>query len=72
MVEAAGVDFLGFEFTSGRVMRMFDDGEAQRLYREAYPDEATLSDLDNWERLEDRHPGLFNNYFFWCQKPGGV
>ena len=72
MVEAAGADFLGFEFTSGRVMQMFHDGEAQRLYRQAYPDETTLSDLSNWECLEDRHPGLFNNYCFWCQKPGGV
>ena len=46
-----------------------NESAAQRLYREAYPGDATLSDLSNWESLEAEHPRLFNNYFFWCQKP---
>ncbi len=69
MVETAGATFVGFEFTTGRVMEMTHESKAQRLYRQAYPGEVTLSDLSNWESLEAKHPRLFNNYFFWCQKP---
>ena len=71
MVERAGAAFLGFEFTTGRVMEMTQEGQAQRLYRQTYPGEETLSDLSNWESLEAEHTRLFNNYFFWCQKPSG-
>ena len=69
MVETTNANFVGFEFTTGRVMEMVHESEAQRLYRQAYPDEATQSDLSNWESLEKEHPRLFSNYYFWCQKP---
>ena len=48
---------------------MFAENEAERLYRKTYPEEPTLGDLGKWEVLEDENPGLFANYFFWCQKP---
>ena len=67
--KAVRVTFVGFEFTSGRVMEMTHESKAQRLYRQAYPGDVTLSDLSNWESLEAEHPKLFNNYFFWSQKP---
>lgn len=68
-VALSSAAFLGFEFTTGRVMEMTQESQAQRLYRQAYPGEATLSDLSNWESLEAERPRLFNNYLFWCQKP---
>ena len=69
MVESTELKFIGFEFTTGRIMQMFAEGEAQRRYRETYSGDVTLSNLANWEKLERNHENLFPNYFFWCQKP---
>ena len=68
MVDAANVRFVGFEFPTSKVMGMFGEGEAEQHYRKAFPNERTLSSLPNWETIEAKHPNLFGNYTFWCQK----
>ena len=57
-----GLDFIGFE-----------DVEALGLaqpYRERFPGDANLDDLDNWEALEVSLDDPPEGYVFWCRKPG--
>jgi len=58
-----GLDFIGFE--------MFEQAGISAAYREAFPDDPALTDLDNWERFEAREGPLTDLYLLWCRKPAG-
>ena len=61
MLDARGLDFLGFELTISRV---------EQGFRNEYP-EAAINDLDAWDAHERRHPHSFRAmYQFWCEKRG--
>ncbi len=62
-MEALGLTFIGFE--------MFEDSGINDAYRETYPGDPRLTDLDNWEAFEKAAGELTDMYIFWCQKPGG-
>ncbi len=58
MLTAVDLRFLGFEFA-------LTHGAAR--YRQAYPDDTTMADLDRWDALEQGEPSLFHHmYQFWC------
>jgi Tfp pilus assembly protein PilF/SAM-dependent methyltransferase len=43
---------------------------ADAAYRQRFPDDKAMTDLDNWHVLETENPKLFvNMYQFWVQKP---
>ena len=56
-----GLDFIGFE--------QFEENGINDAYREAYPDDETLTDLDNWDAFEAGHEGFIDMYLLWCRKP---
>jgi SAM-dependent methyltransferase len=59
LLEAAGLEFLGFELTIP---------EVEQGFRRAYP-HAALTDLEAWDAYEQRHPYSFRSmYQFWCRK----
>ncbi len=58
---ALSLEFIGFEG--------FEDAGINAAYREAYPNDPTLTNLDNWEAFEETHGQLTDMYVFWCQKP---
>ncbi|NQU59038.1 MAG: tetratricopeptide repeat protein [Rhodospirillales bacterium] len=54
-----GLRFLGFETNPSVLAR----------YRQQFPDDKTLTDLENWSRMESADPSLFwNMYQFWTMK----
>ncbi len=54
--------FLGFEL----------DPAVVSAYRLRFPDDRTLTNLDQWQVFENEHPDtFFGMYQFWIQKPGG-
>ncbi len=58
-LEALGLRFLGFETRSSVLAR----------YRKQFPDDGTLTDLENWSRMESADPALFSEmYQFWATK----
>ena len=57
-----GLDFIGFE--------QFEEAGFNDAYRDAYPDDESLTDLDNWDALEAAHGGFIDMYLLWCRKPG--
>ncbi|HKX10382.1 MAG TPA: tetratricopeptide repeat protein [Stellaceae bacterium] len=60
MLEALGLDFLGFELDNEAVFRR---------YRTSHPDDPAMTDLARWARFEESQPGIFQGmYVFWCQK----
>ena len=56
-----GLEFMGFEEVGAR--------DAFERYRARYPDDATLTDLDNWDAFEQAEPDAVEGYVFWCRKP---
>jgi SAM-dependent methyltransferase len=56
-----GLDFIGFE--------QFEEAGINAAYRDAYPDDPTLTNLDNWDAFEDTHGGFIDMYLLWCRKP---
>ena len=63
MIEALGLQFLGFEFP--------DSGITASRYRARFPDDAALSNLAHWHRFEEENPETFARmYQFWVRKPG--
>lgn len=69
LVRSAGLVFLGFEFIAGFSSSNRPSVAAHARYRELFPNEPTLSDLDNWALIERRHPEIFQGFTFWTQKP---
>lgn len=59
LIDAAGLEFLGFEFTSPKPLTG---------YRARFPQDLTAANLDNWATVELENPGLFSNcYRFWVR-----
>jgi SAM-dependent methyltransferase len=62
MIEALGLQFLGFEFP--------DSGITASRYRARFPDDAALGNLAHWHRFEEENPETFARmYQFWVRKP---
>lgn len=62
MIEALGLQFLGFEFP--------DSGITASRYRARFADDPALTNLANWHRFEEEHPETFARmYQFWVRKP---
>lgn len=60
MIDAAGMEFLGFVFTSPQPVIG---------YRKRFPDDPTGVNLDNWAAFEIDNPDLFANcYRFWLRR----
>jgi SAM-dependent methyltransferase len=56
-----GLTFIGFEL----------DARNLQKFRQRFPDEASLADLDCWDAFEADNPDTFvGMYQFWVQKPG--
>ncbi|MBT3304948.1 MAG: methyltransferase domain-containing protein [Alphaproteobacteria bacterium] len=60
-IAACGLEFIGFEG--------FEDVGINEAYREAFPDDPALTNLDNWEAFEAEHGPLTDLYQLWCFKP---
>ena len=56
-----GLEFIGFE--------QFEEAGINDAYRQAYPVDETLTDLDNWDAFEAVHEGFIDMYLLWCRKP---
>jgi SAM-dependent methyltransferase len=56
-----GLEFIGFE--------QFEEAGINDAYRQAYPGDAALTDLDNWDAFEAAHGGFIDMYLLWCRKP---
>ncbi len=55
-----GLRFIGFEL----------DGRVLQAYREKFPQDRAMTDLDNWHTFETENPQTFASmYRFWVQKP---
>ncbi|HEX6958579.1 MAG TPA: methyltransferase domain-containing protein [Ferrovibrio sp.] len=62
LIDDAGLEFLGFEFTSPKVLPQ---------YRERFPNDPKAVDLGNWAQMERDNPDLFANcYRFWLRRRG--
>jgi len=62
MLNDLGLEFLGFNMPPPVVVRFF---------RQAYPDDPDMLDLDNWHDLEQRIPDAFiRMYNFTCKRAG--
>lgn len=60
MIDAAGMEFLGFVFTSPQPLTG---------YRKRFPADTTGTNLDNWAAVEIDNPDLFANcYRFWLRR----
>jgi SAM-dependent methyltransferase len=60
-LDALGLAFIGFE--------MFEQAGINAAYRRAYPGDADLVDLGNWEAFEKQEGPLTDLYLLWCRKP---
>ncbi len=59
-LEDLSLTFIGFEFPAP---------QAKQRYRERFPKDPDLSDLEAWHRFEQLNPQMFAGmYLFWCQK----
>lgn len=56
-----GLDFVGFE--------EYEELGLNDAYRAMFADEASLTNLMNWEELEKTQTNPPEGYVFWCQKP---
>ncbi len=60
MLARHGLAFVGFRLP---------DPQARALYRENWPEDAAMADLERWHTLEERHSGIFwGMYQFWARK----
>ena len=56
------LQFLGFDQAA----------HIQQRYREQFPADKAMTDLDLWDRFEQENPRAFiGMYQFWLQKAGG-
>ena len=59
-LEDLSLTFIGFEISAPQV---------KQRYRECFPKDANMVDLDAWYRFEQLRPETFAGmYVFWCQK----
>jgi ubiquinone/menaquinone biosynthesis C-methylase UbiE len=60
MLQRNNLDFLGFEL---------DDMQVRNDYRQQFPDDSTLTNMEYWHTYEKEHPRTFAGmYIMWCQK----
>jgi 2-polyprenyl-3-methyl-5-hydroxy-6-metoxy-1,4-benzoquinol methylase len=53
------LDFIGF---------IFDNVASSNLYRDQFPEDKEMKDLNLWDKFEHLHPNTFGRmYNFWCQ-----
>ncbi|GLQ05586.1 class I SAM-dependent methyltransferase [Sneathiella chinensis] len=65
---ASSLDQLGLEFLGFTL----DLKTAEPEYREAFPDDPLMTNLDNWHQYEQKRPTTFATmYKFWCRKKTG-
>jgi hypothetical protein len=58
-METLELEFLGFEFW---------DSAVRNAYRQSFPADRTLTNLDSWTAFEEAHPTAFRTmYQFWCR-----
>ena len=63
IVGALGLDFMGFAL----------DSDVLGRFRQRFPDEASITDLDRWDAFEAQFPDTFAGmYVFWVRKPGAA
>lgn len=61
MIRRLGLEFAGFEFA--------DAGISAARYRERFPGDAAMLNLENWDRLEAEYPDTFARmYQFWVRR----
>ena len=60
-ISEVGMEFIGFND--------IEDRGAIDLYRKQFPNEPTLTNLENWDQLERTQNSLLEGYDFWCWKP---
>ena len=61
MIRRLGLEFAGFEFA--------DAGISAARYRERFPGDPSMLNLENWDRLEGDHPDTFARmYQFWVRR----
>ena len=62
ILDALALQFLGFELA---------EPSPARAYRKRFPDDSTLTRLDQWHQFESAHPDTFTRmYQFWVRSPG--
>lgn len=60
-LEKFDLEFLGFS--------EIDTGQSKLLYKQKFPDDVDMVNLDNWAIFENEYPDTFiRMYKFWCQK----
>ena len=60
MLARAGLRFIAFGFV---------DSKTRQLYRKACPNDPAMTNLDNWNQLEQENRDIFASmYVFWAQK----
>lgn len=53
-----GLHFIGFDF---------EDNSKKALYQQCFPDDIAMTNLTNWELLDNEYPDLFaDGMNFWC------
>jgi len=58
LLEQNGLEFIGFDIKRG---------DHKKLYLKQFPDDAQMTNLDNWDRLEQENPSIFDGMMqFWC------
>jgi len=60
-IENVGLAFLGFN--------EFEEQGINTAYRHHFPDDPSLTDLENWEEFEKSQEHPLEGYDFWCWKP---
>ncbi len=62
MLNELGLKFLGFEGY---------DPQIKPEYLKMFPDDPSMLDLGNWDRMEQKYPfTFFSMYSFWCRREG--
>ena len=60
MLDHLALEFIGFELP---------DVKTKQQYVNMFPNDLTLTDLDNWEEYERQYPSTFSGMFvFWCRR----
>ena len=60
ILDGLNLRFIGFTFNNIKI---------KNLYREHFPEDTDMTNLAQWEQLENKYPFTFTEmYNFWCQK----
>jgi hypothetical protein len=60
MLSTLELELLGFDHRTPSVLRRYHD---------RFPDDASATSLDNWQRFEEEFPGVFTRgYIFWATR----